>query len=126
LTLKKGIIVVAQPIAHGDLTPTNIISVVRDGLPVTELIDLQASPDVPADRLAPMLGISEATFHRRKGAGSKLNPAAPLIIVSPRPHYLALSPSRKAIDSNSTRTASSIGITGRTSKTNAGNIEQNL
>src|SRR5690242_8763089 len=30
------------------------------------------------------------------------------------------------MDSNSTRTASSIGITGRGSKTNAGNIEQNL
>src|SRR5204863_8323195 len=40
--------------------------------------------------------------------------------------HLTLSPSRKAMDSNSTRTASSIGITGRTSKTNAGNIEQNL
>src|SRR5690349_5066292 len=30
------------------------------------------------------------------------------------------------MDSNSTRTASSIGITGRASKTNAGNNEQNL
>src|SRR5204863_6496312 len=40
--------------------------------------------------------------------------------------HLALSPSRKAMDSNSTRTASSIGITGRASKTNAGSIEQNL
>src|SRR3981081_1735319 len=30
------------------------------------------------------------------------------------------------MDSNSTRTASSIGITGRASKTNAGSIEQNL
>src|SRR2546423_4016501 len=30
------------------------------------------------------------------------------------------------MDSNSTRTASSIGITGRASKTKAGNIEQNL
>ena len=46
--------------------------------------------------------------------------------ISDRPNYLALSPSRKAIDSNSTRTASSIGITGRASKTNAGSIEQNL
>jgi putative toxin-antitoxin system antitoxin component (TIGR02293 family) len=40
-----------------------------------ELTDLQASLAVSAERLAPMLGISKATFHRRKGAGSKLNPA---------------------------------------------------
>jgi putative toxin-antitoxin system antitoxin component (TIGR02293 family) len=42
---------------------------------VRELTDLQTSLAVPADRLAPMLGISKATFHRRKSAGSKLNPA---------------------------------------------------
>jgi putative toxin-antitoxin system antitoxin component (TIGR02293 family) len=64
-----------KPITQRDLNPTNIISLVQEGLPVTELIDLQASLEVPADRLAPMLGISKATFHRRKGAGSKLNPA---------------------------------------------------
>jgi hypothetical protein len=40
--------------------------------------------------------------------------------------HLSLSPSRNAIDSSSTRTASSMGITGRASKTNAGSIEQNL
>src|ERR1051326_9501073 len=34
--------------------------------------------------------------------------------------------SRKAMDSSSTRTASAMGITGRASNTNAGNIEQNL
>jgi len=45
------------------------------GLPVTELTDLQASLAVPAEKLAPMLGISKATFHRRKGTGAKLNPA---------------------------------------------------
>ncbi len=45
------------------------------GLPVRELTDLQASLDLPAERLAPMLGISKATFHRRKGAGTKLKPS---------------------------------------------------
>ena len=40
--------------------------------------------------------------------------------------HFGLSPSRKAIASSSTRTASAIGITGRASNTNAGNIEQNL
>ena len=37
--------------------------------------------------------------------------------------HLRLSPSRKAMDSSSTRTASAIGITGRASNTNAGSID---
>jgi putative toxin-antitoxin system antitoxin component (TIGR02293 family) len=55
--------------------PNDLIKVLENGLPVTELTDLQASLDVPAERLAPMLGISKATFHRRKGAGTKLKPS---------------------------------------------------
>src|SRR6266568_9274702 len=48
-----------------------------------------------------------------------------------RPHAVSqlhwrLRPSRKAIASCSTRTASMTGTTGRASNTNAGNIEQNL
>ena len=39
---------------------------------------------------------------------------------------LPFSPSRKAIASSSTRTASITGTTGRASNTNAGSIEQNL
>jgi len=62
-------------ILASDFTPSKMIEVLRVGLPVRELDDLQASLAVPADRLAPMLGISKATFHRRKGAGSKLRPA---------------------------------------------------
>jgi len=56
-------------------TAANLVKVLEAGLPVTELADLQASLDVPAERLAPMLGISKATFHRQKGAGSKLGPS---------------------------------------------------
>ena len=41
-------------------------------------------------------------------------------------YHLRLSPSRKAIASSSTRTASSMGMTGRASNTKAGSIEQNL
>jgi hypothetical protein len=41
-------------------------------------------------------------------------------------YHLRLSSSRKAIASSSTRTASSMGITGRASNTKAGSIEQNL
>jgi len=62
-------------ILDSDFTPSKLIEVLRAGLPVQELDDLQASLDVPAEKLAPMLGISKATFHRRKGAGSKLKPA---------------------------------------------------
>ena len=68
---------------HASLKPTicdhlnaaSLIKVVEVGLPVTELKHLQASFDVPVERLAPMLGISKATFHRRTGARGKLTPA---------------------------------------------------
>ncbi len=60
---------------EADFTVANLVKVLGVGLPVTELTDLHASLDVPAERLASLLGISRATFHRRKGAGSKLNPA---------------------------------------------------
>jgi putative toxin-antitoxin system antitoxin component (TIGR02293 family) len=52
-----------------DLTPSKLIEVLRAGLPVQELHDLQASLEVPMEKLAPMLGISKATLHRRKAAG---------------------------------------------------------
>jgi putative toxin-antitoxin system antitoxin component (TIGR02293 family) len=50
-------------------TPSKLVEMLRVGLPVGELDDLQASLDVPMEELAPMLGISKATFHRRKSAG---------------------------------------------------------
>ena len=65
----------SEKLVHGDFTTANLVKVLEVGLPVTELTDLQAGLDVPAERLAPMLGISKATFHRRKGAGSKLKPS---------------------------------------------------
>jgi putative toxin-antitoxin system antitoxin component (TIGR02293 family) len=52
-----------------DFTPSKLIAVLRVGLPVRELADLQASLAVPMDKLVPMLGISKATLHRRKAAG---------------------------------------------------------
>lgn len=63
-----------KPPATGFNT-ARLVQMLETGLPVTELTDLQAGLAVPADKLAPMLGISKATFHRRKGAGHKLNPA---------------------------------------------------
>lgn len=59
--------------AAGFTTP-KLIRAVQAGLPVQELNDLQATLDVPMDKLVPMLGISKATLHRRKAEG-KLDPA---------------------------------------------------
>lgn len=56
------------------LTPSKLIEVLRVGLPVQELMDLQASLKVPMETLVPKLGISKATLHRRKATG-KLDPA---------------------------------------------------
>ena len=60
--------------AASGFTPSKLIEVLRVGLPVQELGELQASLKVPMERLAPMLGISKATLHRRKATG-KLDPA---------------------------------------------------
>jgi putative toxin-antitoxin system antitoxin component (TIGR02293 family) len=49
--------------------PAALIALVREGLPVSELDALQNTLDVPIDKLAPKLGISKATLHRRKTAG---------------------------------------------------------
>jgi putative toxin-antitoxin system antitoxin component (TIGR02293 family) len=62
------------PAGKVTFTPAKLIEVLRVGLPVQELHDLQASLDVPMDKLFPMLGISKATLHRRKAKG-KLDPA---------------------------------------------------
>ena len=52
-----------------DFTPTKLIKLLQAGLPVKELVELQASLDVPMEKLAPKLGISKATLHRRKAQG---------------------------------------------------------
>ena len=49
--------------------PAELIALVRAGLPVSELDALQNILDVPIEKLAPKLGISKATLHRRKTAG---------------------------------------------------------
>jgi putative toxin-antitoxin system antitoxin component (TIGR02293 family) len=55
--------------AARDMTSASLIEVIHAGLPVKELKDLQASLGVPLERLAPLLGISKATLHRRKAGG---------------------------------------------------------
>jgi putative toxin-antitoxin system antitoxin component (TIGR02293 family) len=61
-------------VTDGAFTPAQLVEALRGGLPVQELQDLRACLDVPMDKLAPMLGISKATLHRRKAAG-RLGPA---------------------------------------------------
>ncbi len=49
--------------------PAELIALVRAGLPVSELDALQKVLDMPIEKLAPKLGISKATLHRRKTTG---------------------------------------------------------
>ncbi|MBL9174388.1 MAG: DUF2384 domain-containing protein [Verrucomicrobiales bacterium] len=56
-------------------TPARLVEVLQVGLPFQELEDLQTRLAVPVEKLAPMLGISKATFHRRRGDAGKLPPA---------------------------------------------------
>lgn len=49
--------------------PSAVVKALKAGLPVKELDDLRSALDLPMDKLAPLLGISKATLHRRKGAG---------------------------------------------------------
>jgi putative toxin-antitoxin system antitoxin component (TIGR02293 family) len=61
-------------LAAQEFTPSKLIQKLKAGLPIGELDDLQSHLDLPMDKLAPMLGISKATLHRRKNAG-RLDPA---------------------------------------------------
>lgn len=56
------------------LTSSMLIKSLKAGLVVKELEALRSSLDLPMDRLAPMLGISNTTLHRRKSTG-RLDPA---------------------------------------------------
>jgi putative toxin-antitoxin system antitoxin component (TIGR02293 family) len=53
----------------GGYSPSKLIQIIKHGLPVQELDVLQASLDMPLERLASKLGISKATLHRRKSQG---------------------------------------------------------
>jgi putative toxin-antitoxin system antitoxin component (TIGR02293 family) len=56
------------------LSSGEIIEAIRGGLPVHELETLRNSLKLPIEALAPRLGISKATLHRRKLQG-RLGPA---------------------------------------------------
>jgi len=55
--------------AAKQFTPSKVIESLKAGLPVQELDDLRRDLDLPMGELVPMLGISKATFHRRKATG---------------------------------------------------------
>ncbi|MBI5385516.1 MAG: DUF2384 domain-containing protein [Verrucomicrobia bacterium] len=46
-----------------------VIQAVQSGLPFDELEALQAALDLPLEKLAPKLGMSKATLHRRRQEG---------------------------------------------------------
>jgi putative toxin-antitoxin system antitoxin component (TIGR02293 family) len=50
-------------------SPQQVIEIVNRGLPIGELDYLRSHLDVPIDRLTQNIGLSRATFHRRKAAG---------------------------------------------------------
>jgi putative toxin-antitoxin system antitoxin component (TIGR02293 family) len=50
-------------------SPQQVIDVINRGLPIGELEYLRSHLDVPIDRLTQNIGLSRATFHRRKAAG---------------------------------------------------------
>lgn len=56
------------------LTPQQIVALLRRGLPIAEMETLQLAMGLPQEAMAPLLGISRATLHRRLLAG-KLSPA---------------------------------------------------
>jgi len=60
---------VQGPSAKITYSSSTLVEMLRVGLPVKELNDLQAKLDVPMEKLVPMLGISKSTLHRRKAAG---------------------------------------------------------
>ncbi len=59
---------------HGRLSSSQMIYSVQMGLPMFELDRLQALLGMPMDSLAPKLGLSRATFHRRRQEG-RLDPS---------------------------------------------------
>ena len=56
-----------------DVSVLQQVKIIEAGLRESELTDLQASLDLPSERLFSLVGLSKATFHRKKTAGTNLN-----------------------------------------------------
>lgn len=61
-------------------SPAEVVAMVRRGLPVEELTALAAWLAIPEEELAPLLGISRATLHRRKKTGQLETPESERIV----------------------------------------------
>jgi putative toxin-antitoxin system antitoxin component (TIGR02293 family) len=68
----RGLAAAFKPV---NFTPARLVAALQNGLPFRELEDLRTHLGLPAEKLASMLGISKATFHRKRGDASKLTPA---------------------------------------------------
>lgn len=69
---KLGIVesFVRRPACSMPLTTSLLIGALTDGLSICEVEELRRSLGMPMEKLLPILGISKATFHRRKKTGS--------------------------------------------------------
>ena len=60
--------------------PSAVIARIREGMPMAELDALAAWLELPDDQLAPLLGISRATLHRRRKSGHLESPESERIV----------------------------------------------
>lgn len=73
-TKKSGLhVAITNSLGHGGsgqgMTVSDLIRSIKAGFPIKELDALRIGLDLPMEKLAPMLGISKATLHRRKATG---------------------------------------------------------
>ena len=61
-------------------SPAEVVAMVRRGLPMEEFTALAAWLAIPEEELAPLLGISRATLHRRKKTGHLETPESERIV----------------------------------------------
>ncbi len=60
--------------------PSAVIARIREGMPMAEFDALAAWLELPAEQLAPLLGISRATLHRRRKGGHLESPESERIV----------------------------------------------
>lgn len=60
--------------------PGAVVARIREGMPMEEFDSLAEWLDMPGDQLAPLLGISRATLHRRRKSGRLESPESERIV----------------------------------------------
>ncbi|MCB1230166.1 MAG: DUF2384 domain-containing protein [Verrucomicrobiae bacterium] len=60
--------------------PSAVIARIREGMPMAEFDALAIWLELPDERLAPLLGISRATLHRRRKSGHLESPESERIV----------------------------------------------